>query len=340
MKIYFDEKVAIFLATTKLVFCCCCLFIFIAKYRTFLKSQRIIHPVDICRMPHCTECGALKTKLNRYKLCTDCSKKDNSVEMNTAADPNIDMESVIQEQQNPGFWNNMNKLLDTKFTNFEQTLKTNILTEVKQITDPISKEVKDLKEENKKLKSEVTLLKAKEKEQSTRLDKIENVVKEQQKTLIRNDKEARGKRLMLAGVPEGKTKINGVESENDREKVEEVMNILNSNDIKINNLRRIGKKDQGTGDRSRYLQLEFGSINDRNSVKKKSENLKNNEDTKNFFMKADLTKKEREEFKRLYSEKKRIEEDDPNKSVKIEHGKLYVDGTVVDYVQTANNYFL
>ena len=38
--------------------------------------------------------------------------------------------------------------LDSKFETFEVKLKANIINEVKQITDSIQKEVKDLKEEN------------------------------------------------------------------------------------------------------------------------------------------------------------------------------------------------
>ena len=137
-------------------------------------------------MPHCTECGTLKTRVNRNKLCTECANRGGMTE--DSAEPTLDeINNAIAGQQNAGFWDNMNQLLDrkfttfeqkvdTKFTTFEQTLKTNILSEVKQITDPIQQEVTVLKAENKKLKSEVTLLKAQNKTQDTRLEKIESVV--------------------------------------------------------------------------------------------------------------------------------------------------------------------
>ena len=102
----------------------------------------------------------------------------------------------------------------------------------------------------------------------------------------------------------------------------------------------IGKKDQGTDNRPRYLLVEFANATDRNSVKKNSEILKENDDTKNFYMKADSTKKEREEYERLYDLKKKLEEDDPGKSVRIDYGKLYVEDNVVDQVHTANSDFL
>ena len=84
--------------------------------------------------------------------------------------------------------------------------------------------------------------------------------------------------------------------------------------------------------------LEFLSSADRNKVKKESEKLKNRDDTKNFFLKADKTKKERDEYKRLYKVKEQLEKDEPNKKVEINYGKLLVDGTPVDKIDTANDF--
>ena len=118
------------------------------------------------------------------------------------------------------------------------------------------------------------------------------------------------------------------------------MKVVEAQNIRVMNSHRIGKKDQGTDNRPRYLLVEFANAADRNSVKKKSEKLKENDDTKDFYMKADSTKKEREEYKRLYDLKKKLEEDDPTKTVRIEYGKLYVEDVVVDEVHTANSDFL
>ena len=183
------------------------------------------------------------------------------------------------------------------------------------------------------------MLKAKDKEKNERLEQVENTLKEHQKYLSRTDKQARSKRLILAGVPEGNVKINEAESSDDKVKVEEILRVVNAG-IENANIRRIGKKDQGIDNRPRYLLLEFGSADDRHSVKKNSHKLKENQDTKNFYMKADSTKKERDEYKRLYEVKKRLEEEDPGKAIKIEYGKLYVENTVVDQISTASSDFL
>ena len=233
----------------------------------------------------------------------------------------------------------MNKLFDNKFQQFETSFKTTMMTEVKKITNPMEADIKNLKEENKKLKAEITLLKSKDKEHCKRLDTVESTLKEHQKYLARSDKDARSKRLILSGVPEGNTTINGVVTNDDKKKVQEVLRVVESENVSVH-VKRIGKKDQGIDERPRYILMEFSNSNDRHAVKKKSEKLKENEDTENFYMKADSTKKERAEYKRLFQVKKRLEEEDPNKVVKIEYGKLLVDDVVVDQIVTASSDFL
>ena len=238
------------------------------------------------------------------------------------------------------YWHNMNKLLDAKFSHFEQTFKNTILTEVKQITEPIVKDVNDLKAENRELRTQMTTLKAKTKEQGEKLEKVEKALREHHKTLVRNDKDARSKRLILAGMPETRTVINDVEMNDDDSKVREIMRILDAGDLKVMNTRRIGNKDQGTDNRPRYILIEFSCFKDRNYVKKNSAKLKDRDDTKTLFLKADSTKKQREEYKRLYDLKKQNEQEDPQKAVRIDYGKLYVDDTIIDQVATDNGDFL
>ena len=48
--------------------------------------------------------------------------------------------------------------------------------------------------------------------------------------------------MILAGVPEEKVKINDVETDIDREKVEEVLKVVEAQNIRVMNSHRIGKK--------------------------------------------------------------------------------------------------
>ena len=50
------------------------------------------------------------------------------------------------------------------------------------------------------------------------------------------------------------------------------------------------------------------------------------EELKNIFITSDLTKEEREEYKRLYTEKDVLEKSNPGVDVQVEKGKLYVGG--------------
>ena len=74
------------------------------------------------------------------------------------------------------------------------------------------------------------------------------------------------------------------------------------------------------------------------TTKKQSEELKKHDDTKKFYLKPDRSKKEREEYKRLNGVKDRLEQE--GKAAEIKYGKLYVEDTCVDQINTENNNFL
>ena len=285
----------------------------------------------------CCKCGKKATgrrQINEVsKQCSDCAETS-SEEVGQDV-----MESGMEIDNSKDYWENMNRLLDSKFSSFEQSFKETILGEVKQITDPISSEVVALKKENTQLKTELTLLKAQGKEHTDKLDKVEKTLREHQKTLLRNDKNSRSKRLILAGVSEEELQIDEAILTEDREKVDHIIKLLNSN-VDVVSARRIGKKDQGAEKRPRFLLLEFKSASDRNAVKKNSSVLKDKESTKSFYVKADLSKKTREEYGRLYEAKKKILEDDPSKTVKIDYGKLYVNDVLIDQIEDDNQDFL
>ena len=218
------------------------------------------------KMPVCGNCGKNKRNIKANSTsCADCCNLEASAS-NAAGVGNGHPTEVTNTD---AYWDNMNKLLDRKFATFAESFKDTILGEVRQITEPISNEVKALKEENKKLKTDVTLLKAKQKEQGEKLEKMETALKEHQKTLSRNDKDGRSKRLILSGVPEENTEINNNILESDKDKVDEMMKIL-AKDVRVNNVFRIGKKDQGEEQRPRFLMVEFANATDRNQVKKNS----------------------------------------------------------------------
>ena len=312
-------------------------------------------------MPYCINCGGIKTKLNRSSLCKECSNANFTVDrdsldnsqcnegrasnvmpvndgMNEYLSNAVNHPSSQSESHN--FWVQMNNLLDKKFETFEDKLNNSIKEQVKIATDPMKTELTKLSAANKSLKTEITMLKAKQKAESERNDKIVKVLKEHHVTMGRNDKEKRFKRLLLSGVSEEQITIDGVACENDKEKVSEIFKIMQVEDVILSDCKRIGAKDRGQDKRPRFILLDFMNASDRNRTKRASAKLKENKETERFFLKIDKTKKEREEYTRLYKIKEQLQNDDKDKVVEIKFGKLYVDETIVDQVETENNDFL
>ena len=298
----------------------------------------------------CVSCEQPKTarQLNADRKCKDCEKK----EKETANEGEFE-----QTEQSNDFWSKMDRLFDSKLNSFEEKINENmdkkletfekkfndnIKQEVKRITDPMQKQLNVLENENKTLKAEITLLKNKRKGDKETNRKLTKVLKEHQSTLARNDKNDRAKRLLLSGVPESGITINGVTSTDDKAKLDEIFKVMDLENVAVTSHRRIGAKDQGTENRPRFILIEFASIDEQNRTRKGSDKLKECEDTTKFYLKADKTKKEREEYKRLYNMKKQLEEDESyrEKKVEIKYDKLYVDGTVIDKVETENEDFL
>ena len=215
-------------------------------------------------MPFCRNCGAQKTRLNRDSLCSSCNDEANKEQNNDSenldgAVANNDSET---NKTSDDFWKQMDSLFDKKLNDFEEKLNNNIKEEITKAIDPMKDEIEKLATANKKLNAELTVMKAKQKEEKERNDQITKILKEHQITMAKSDKEARLKRLLLAGVPEEPTTINEVICENDIDKVIQVLARMKIDNINVQ-CRRIGPKDQGVENRPRYLQLEFANINDK-----------------------------------------------------------------------------
>ena len=145
--------------------------------------------------------------------------------------------------------------------------------------------------------------------------------------------------MILVGVSEEALHIDQVVLKEDREKVDHIIKLIDSN-VDVVSARRISKKDQGAEKRHRYLLLEFRNVSERNAVRKNSSILKDKDSTKSFYVKSDLSKKTREEYGRLYKAKEKILEDDPSKTVKIDYGKLYVNDVLIDQIEDDSQDFL
>jgi hypothetical protein len=156
-------------------------------------------------MAFCTQCGKRK-KLNKDRVCSDCSKDDND-----------DSPTTVDATADSDFWKKMDVMFDKKLEKFEEKLQASIKEEVQRVTDPMKEQITKLETENKKLKADVTVLKASQKEEKEKSEKIVKVLKEHQMSLARSDKNDRFKRLLLSGAPEEETTINGRKLVTDKE---------------------------------------------------------------------------------------------------------------------------
>ena len=156
-----------------------------------------------------------------------------------------------ENSNSDNFWQNMNKLMNVKLNN----LKDSILVEVKQITEPIEKDVNELKQENALLKQEFATLKTKTKEAldkmetdtntniNTSVTKLEErnqkmcqILNNHQQSIDAIEFEKRQCNIIIRGVPENDPPDDGA----DKAFVEEVMDkigILHQ----LQNTKRLGK---------------------------------------------------------------------------------------------------
>ena len=118
-----------------------------------------------------------------------------------------------------------------------------------------------------------------------------------------------------------------------------IIKTIGVEDVKIERARRIGSTDRGEDKRPRFISIEFNWWSERNRVKQAGEKLKEHPEAKKYYFKADVSKHERDEFKRLVKLKERIEKDDPQKKVEIKYGKLFVNETQIDKIKHAHEDF-
>ena len=91
------------------------------------------------------------------------------------------------DNSNPNFWNQMDTLLETKLTKFEEKLNTNIKEEIQKAVEPMKNELEKLTSENRKLNAELSVIKSKQKEEKERNDKVVKILKEDHITMARTD---------------------------------------------------------------------------------------------------------------------------------------------------------
>ena len=134
---------------------------------------------------------------------------------------------------------------------------------------------------------------------------------------------------MLSGLHEAEP-LGDSGAETDRDKVRHILDQISLQHVKINSCRRTGNKDQGPQQRPRFLIVELPNQDMRNEFKSAGSKLNDIEHLKNIRVKADLSKEERNEYKRIYDLRDKLSEENPTATVVVTKGVVLMNGTEID----------
>ena len=133
--------------------------------------------------------------------------------------------------------------------------------------------------------------------------------------------------------------LNGSVASSDNEKVNLILDALNVGDKEFVRCRRTGNQDQSLQKRPRFLVVEFSTQLDRNAVKAEGSRLHQIPELRNVRIKADLTKDERTEYRRLYDLRDQLTRDNPDKTAIVDKGVVRLDGHEIDRYKTPSSSF-
>ena len=191
----------------------------IKLFRVSCKLSSTFRIASIARK--CTKCGEQKSKLNKNNLCRACANTNDKTENDDTLQPSD------AGQSGSDFWKQMDQMFETKLNKFETSIKTAIMEDVDKLINPVKDDVNTLKTENTDLKAQVINLKAKNKDHVERIGELEKTATQQQKYLVKNDKDQRLKRLLIAGVTEDiDIDYGDVTASNDDAKVKLLLNTM------------------------------------------------------------------------------------------------------------------
>ena len=188
---------------------------------------------------------------------------------------------------------------------------------------------------NKTAEKRLSVTETKIKNLEEKNEKLKTVVIKQQSQIATQEKNTRLRNVVIGGLDEEKAlSVNEDIATTDDEKVKLILGSLNLSNIDFVRCRRTGSQDQGPEKRPRFLIVEFWKQSDRNAVKAGGSTLQSIPELRGIRIKADLTKSERTEYKRLYDLKDQLSRDNPGKLVVVDKGILKIDGQEVDKYKT------
>ena len=309
-------------------------------------------------MGKCKNCQKVKKKLVNGE-CGDCQEAhgsgdpDESDGMNEYFDNhNTNSEEVVTPQIDQEFWNQMNRLFDSKLATLEKKIAENVLEEVKKITTPIQTEMSKLQKENKDLKTAAKKSQGKITDLENKVQSLEQKEKDGKKVvdntlkyLINSDRNDRKFNIMVFGVPElkdGEVEIEDESLNSDHDVCKRLFRFIGQEGV-IKDVKEVFRTGVEGGDKTRPIKVRFSTKDSAFEVLKNTGKLRTLQNHK-IFMKPDKTAAERAEFQRIGKKKDELltkypTEDDQQPRVTLKKGILMVDNVKVDEYKAPQTLF-
>ena len=176
---------------------------------------------------------------------------------------------------------------------------------------------------------------------SIELDKVKEIIVDQQRLIERTESAKRLPFLMVSGVSESEIRIDGQSLSTDLEKISYLCTAACNSKINIQSCVRVGNSSiYGP----RLLKIGFFNINDRHEVLRSQSKLRRNfefiTDFGRVFINPDASPLTRKEDKRLRQAMNQIRESaDKSDKVYIKRGQLFKNSEVIDRFDIRNQLF-
>ena len=250
------------------------------------------------------------------KTCSDCQKSAANTNASASATDTPDRRPSIDDDA---------MLSSVTFSEYKTWMQSQL--------SPIHNDIKILKENAEEIgrhADAIELLKQRCDRNEEVIESLKGVIAKQQKTIRNQDAEIREKNLIITGIAETDLSDTNGTYTNDAEKVSALFDQLGVAAPTGFTVERLGKPNDRY---SRSMKVNVLSKTNRTEIAKKSRDLKKCSAPWNkVYINYDLHPGDVEESKRLRKKKKLLLSIDENKTkdIKIEKGKLTMDGVVVD----------
>ena len=205
----------------------------------------------------------------------------------------------------------------------------------KSLMSPIEQKLELLTRRSSSQDAKISLLEANIKEKETTIATMTDCIINMQSSLNRIDANTRNNNIIIAGLQEEDiiTGNEGGELKGDEAKVKYLFKVMGVEADVLAGIQdfeytRIGQSKENT---TRLAKVNVRSKTTRDKILEKASSLKDKrEPWKKIYVKKDVHPVYSKETSRIYRKMKTLKEENPTMDIKIQDGKLMVDGKMVD----------